>query len=340
MEVPRKKLVAALTIAQIAVTDREMIEQSNCFVFTGDEIVAFDGELLCRVPYPVAIKGAVPASDFLAILGRFPDENIDIATKGGEIIIKGARRTAGMAYAKDVALPLGEVPKPEKGSWQKLPPETLQTIVQAARSCGRDLSAPLTTVVHVTPKLIEGCDNFRLYRFDGKTGLAVEEVLLPAAGMLTVAALEPDRMTIAGGWAHFRNDVGCRVSLRTLAGKYHMGLDELFKLEQPETVVLPKNLADIVARAAVMDEGVGPSLRVELKPGELVVTSRKDTGWFRERKRVDYQGRALDFMVNPKFLVEVFARARKVKVDGRRLLLTDGPVRFVVALGNQAQPQA
>jgi hypothetical protein len=339
MKINREMLLNALRFARLgAATRGETLEQSNSFVFVEDKLITFNDEIMTQSPSPLDFTSAILADELLKIIDKMPDEELEVESKGGEVHVKGAKRSAGITSFKEISLPYDAVPPP--GKWSKLGDGVLNMLQQAARTCGRDVTQELTTLVHVTPKMVEACDNWRLFRADMETGFP-EECLLPAASVLQIATLELKRVSINEGWAHFRTSAKQTISIRTSKEKYHSGLDDLLNIGESQEVNLPKNLSDIVSRTVVMmNAEEEPRVSIKLKPEQLTVESRKDTGWYRERKRIKYNGDEMEFEVNPKFLVELLQRTHKVHVSKRhRIKLEADGVQFVVALVKKTEDE-
>ena len=188
-------------------------------------------------------------------------------------------------------------------------------------------------MVHVTPDLVEACDNFRLFRATLPTGFT-GEILLPASSLKTLAREDFKQVSLGEGWTHFKTAEGAEVSIRCSHENYHDSLDALLEEDGAEKVSLPANLGEIVSRAKVMqDPETDPQVGVKITPKELVLTSRKDTGWYKEKKRVKYDGPELEFLVNPEFLAEILELTRQVKIIGnQRIKLETDTIQFVAAL--------
>jgi len=339
MKINRETLLKSLRFARLGTAIRgETLEQSNAFVFVDGKLITFNDEVMTSSPSPLEFTAAILADEFLKIIDKMPDEELDIELKGEEVIIKGAKRMAGVTSFKDITLPYDAVPPPAK--WSKLGDGVLKMLQQAARTCGRDVTQELTTLVHVTPEMVEACDNFRMFRAKMDTGIP-EDCLLPAASVLQITPLDLKRVSFNEGWAHFRTSDKQVISIRTSKETYHKGLDALLDIGDAQDVSLPKNLSDIINRTVVMmsadDE---PNVRIKLKPGLLIVESRKDSGWYRERKKIRYTGDEMEFDVNPKFLIEILQRTFKIQVSkSHRIKLEADGVEFVVALVKSADKE-
>ena len=332
MNINREVLVKALRFARLGTATRgETLEQSNAFVFVNQKLITFNDEIMTQSDSPMDITAAVLADEFLKVIEKMPDEELDVELKGDEIILKGTKRTAGITAFKEIQLPYDAVPGPDK--WSKLGDGVLKMLQQAARTCGTDITQEMTTLVHITPKMIEACDNWRLFRAVMDTGFP-EECLLPASSVTQIAQLDLRRVSLHEGWAHFRTADKQIVSIRTSKEKYHEGMDKLLDIGAAQDVRLPKNLADIISRTVVMMSAEEePHVRIKLKEGELTVESRKDSGWYRERKKIEYTGDVMEFDVHPKFLVEILQRTHKVQVGkAHRIKMEADGVQFVVAL--------
>lgn len=330
MKIDRQDLLGVLNVASVGLTPREIIEGSNAFVFTGENLVTFNGEILTRVKSPLeGVKGAVPAQDFLKMLSRFPDDEVEVTVKGEEVRIKGKRREAAITRMKDVTLPVDDIPTPEK--WKELSPALMGTLLQAARVCGRDETQPRTTEVHVTPELVEASDNFRLFRSVMETGLK-KEVLIPASSLETIGGLVMESISQRGGWVHFQTKSEHVISVRCSKAPYP-DLSTLLELENAKKITLPGNLTDVLSRAEVMHETAGDALvSVAIEEGKLTLKAQKESGWYRESKKIKYEGDPLRFSVHPKFLEDVLTKTRRVLIGGNRMRIEAGEAVFVVSL--------
>lgn len=331
----RGPLLARLNEAAVGLSSKEILEQSNSFVFKGGKLTTFNDEIMCRVDSPLDFDVVVNASDLTSVLSKIPDDEIDISIQGSEIRIKGKKKKAGINCSTEVLLPIGAVPAP--GAWSRIGEGTLAALQHAAETCGKDETQYLTTCVHVLPDKIEASDNYRYISIEGRTGFP-SEVLIPASSIAKLEGLEITKIAQGEGWIHFKTVSGAEISMRCSHQKYHDGADTVLTMDNPENITLPVNLGEMIERAEVFitaayDSKVG----IQIANERLKITSRKETGWYREEKRIRYQGRPLEFEVNPKFLAEVLKRTRDVKVDSRKMKIEYDRIKFVVALTTKVQ---
>jgi hypothetical protein len=333
MNIKRGDFLAKLNEAIIGVSAKETIQQSNCFVFKDGRLFAYNDSIMVRTKSPLDFDAVVNATDLTNLLAKIPDDDVEVIKNGNEILIKGKRRKAGIQCLASVELDMGKVPTPE--SWSRLAEGTLHAIQQACGVCTSDEAQFLTSCVHVTPMLVQATDKNRLLRVDftaGGTGFPAE-VLIPAESASVIAGLEVKKVSIGQGWVHFKTVSGAEISCRCSHEQYHQNLDDVLKMDKPENITLPTNLGEIIDRAEVFyDNAFSARVGVRIENGEISITSRKDSGWYKERKGIKYTGRALEFDIHPKFLVEVLERTRDIEVDSRKLKLTSGNVQFMASL--------
>jgi len=329
MKINRKDLHATLTISQKGLTKREILAQSNAFIFAGDSLITFNGEVLTRTKNPLDIQGAVPADDLLALLAKLPDDEVEVIIKGEELVVKGVRRAAGITRCAEIELPYDDVPTPK--TWNEVPQDLMKVLLQGARVCGKDETQPRTTEIHVTEDLIEACDNFRLFRYMIDTKFK-KEVLIPASSLESVGNLKVTHVDIRKGWVHFKTPSKHIVSIRCSSGEYP-DLGPMMKLKDPEKVRLPKNLGEILSRAEVMHEtAYDARVNITIAEGKLILKAAKESGWYRETKRVKYEGAPLKFSVHPAFLGEVLKKTNQVLIGGNRIKFEAGNEVFIVCL--------
>lgn len=310
-----------------------VLEQSDCFVFTGGQLITFNDEIMTRAPSPLDFDVVVPAADFLKVLGKLPDKEVDVRKVKGELIVKGKRRSSGITIQAKVRLPYKEVPSPK--TWNRIQEGVTGMLKQAARTCGKDLSAPLTTVVHVDKNVIEACDNFRVFRATMQTGFP-EKVLIPAFSMTALETIPLYKVATKSkngkeGWAHFRTSDKTMISVRLIMDDY-LDISSVLKMSKSDVVKLPSNLVEMTDRACTMSEGADHLVSIDIKDKMLKIVSIKESGWYKEQKRVTYSGPHIRFQINPKFLVEVLQRNNQVRVGSDKMKIQADGVVFVVCL--------
>jgi len=325
----RLDLLKKLNAVSAGLSKKELLEQSNSFVFSGKQLITFNGEIMCRTKNPFNFDCVVRAEELVKILTRMNDEEIKVTLDDNEIVIKGRGKAAGLSCEAEVLLPFSNVPRPKE--WFEVGKGVAKILQQAAMTCGVDESMPQTTCVHIEKNKIEACDNFRMYRCKIKTGFPVE-MLIPAMSLKAVKGHKMKAVSSTKEWLHFKSGDGCIFSLRCYADKYHNQLETLLKVKGAK-IQLPAELRETLERAEVMvDVGYEAEVTLQIEDNVLIINSRKDGGWYKEKKKLKYKGTPLSFKVNPAFLVEILEKTRTVIVGKGRMKIETDNVEFMVCL--------
>ena len=326
----REKLSAALNAVLAGTSPKEVVEQSDCFVFTGGEVLTFNDEVACRAASPLPeLEGAVPARKFLDLLARLPDEEIDVTQADGELLIRAAKskNKAGVRMEAEIMLPVDAVERP--GKWAKLPPEFADAVRTTAACAGKDESQFALTCLHMTPEFVEACDNFQLARFPLALPIS-GGVLVRAAGIRAAAAMGMTGISESDQWLHLKNDDGLTLSCRRFLEDY-ADVSAHLSDEGCVPATLPGGVEESVALAKIFsgDDPLSENITVKLKPGRMLVEGRSTSGWYQGAMKVAYDGAEVSFMVSPDLLVEICRRSRDCKIGEGRLVVDVGKFRYV-----------
>jgi hypothetical protein len=332
-QVNREVLLQQLESVQAGLSSREIIEQSSCFVFKDGNVVTFNDEVSCSRPCELgSFTGAVQAAPLLSILQKLADESLDVTVEEGELRLHSKRREVGIRHEEKVELPVGSVEAP--GKWIPLTEEFLEGIRRVQESASTDQSKFVMTCIHLHPKWIEACNNYQAHRAVLKTGVKASTLVRKDA-IKHVVTLGMTEFSETTTWIHFRNKAGLVLSARRYVEEYP-DLTKLFEFEG-SAITLPKGLAQAAERASVFsaESSDDNQVLVELNPtkGLMRVKGHGASGWYREVKKVKYEGPAMSFLVSPETLIDITSDHSDAEVTTGRLRVTTGKVTFVTCLG-------
>jgi hypothetical protein len=332
MRIDRQQFLDDLCLAQLGTSSKGLMEQVDCLILDGSKVVSYNGEVKVEVTgHDLAgVRGAIPPGDLINLLRKLPDNEIEVGLEeGGQLAIMGKNRKASISFETGVRLDLSDIKKP--GKWVPLPEVAITQLRRAADTCGVDDTWGAATCIHVTRNLVEASDNFRLFRWEGKTGFD-EEVFIPAQSISILESFTPDSVSVSGGWCHFW---GGRVVV-SIRGRQLERYPDLAKAStfEGDLVEFPAALSEIGHRAGVVAEGEGHSIRisVDIKDGKGRVKSKSVRGWYREVFKMGYTGSGLSFDVHPRILSEIVNFSSKVVVGADRISAKVGEALFVIAL--------
>ena len=296
MKVPREKLLQSLEWVSAGLAKKEIIEQSDCFVFYEGRVAAFNDEIAISAEAPLKVSGAVKAAPLLSILSKLAEETVDVEQNGGELLLRCGFRRSGVVMEEEVLLPVAEIEKP--GKWANLP-DAFTDAVKIVQGCaGKDESHFVLTCIHLAPDFLEACDNMQFARCPLKMPLD-RGILLRKDSVKHAAELGMVEVSETENWVHFRNSSGLILSCRRYMDEYPT-LDDLLHVTGEKTV-LPGGLSDAVDKATVFsaDNPESNLVEVQLKAGKMKLAGRGANGWYEEIKKVKYSGSAIKFFVDP-----------------------------------------
>jgi len=332
MRQDREELLRKLEAVAPGLATREAVEQSSCFVFDKGRLMTFNDEVACSIACDIGVTGAVAAKPLLELLGKMAEKEIDISMKegGGEILVKGKRRRAGITLEAEITLPVWAIVPPKE--WGKLDPEFADAVGVVQQCASKDQNRFHLTCIHITPGYVEACDNFQIARYPIKTGVA-GECLVKRDSLKHVTGLGMTEVSETETWLHFRNPTGLILSVRREVLDFEI-LDEILATTGTPTT-LPGGLAEAVGKAEIFsgENSENNVVIVQLRPGELRLRGVGVTGWYEERKDVKWEGGALAFSIAPKLLVEITTRANDCYIAPNILKVDGGKFQYVTCLG-------
>lgn len=333
MKLNREQLLKELEGVTPGLSQREIIEQSSCFVFDGTQVMTFNDEIACFQKCSLNVQGAVQATRLLALLRKYPDELIDVSVESETLHLRGkGNRHSEFPMERDILLPVQTVKRPKE--WRRLPTDFLEA-VKLVRDCvGKDESQFHLTCVHVHPDYIESCDNFQAARFEVKTGVE-KPFLVRKDSLKHITELGMTKFGMTKSWAHFKNPNGLRLSCRlyTDTAEYPdlAGILAVkgFKL------TWPKGLSDCVDRAGELSatDADEDHVLVTLKKGKIKVQGRSVSGGHGESRKLDYKGKKFAFTISPKLMINILDKHNESVLSVERLKSRDGKFQYVTVLG-------
>lgn len=338
MKIEREEFLNKLETVKAGLSPREFVEQSSCFVFSEGMVMTFNDEVACRMKLNLKLTGAIQAATLLEILGKLTDPELDVQENDkGEVEFRGKRKRFGVTKDAEIFLPIDKVETPEK--WKELPKEFTEAIGLVHHCVSTDESKFLLTCVHLHPDYVEACDNLQFMRVKVPTGLK-NSVLVRGTSVIHIVSLGMTHIALTKSWVHFKNQDGLIYSCRRYSEDYPDLTKEI--IVKGDDVTLPKGLVEAADRAAVFAENKAgdPLVDVNLTSGRIEILGEGVSGWYRERKKIAYEGMSIRFLIAPELLKHISERYNEAVIDGTKLRLRveGGQWEYVTALGRPKDP--
>ena len=331
MKISREKLLGSLESVSPGLSQRELIEQSSCFIFKDGRVATFNDEVACSMKSPCSgIEGAVAAKPLLELLSKLSEDMIDVIADGGKFKIKGVGRRAEIVMESEIVLPVDSIEEPDE--WIALDDDFLEavSVVHTVAASGNNANFNLTCV-HIGPEVVEACDNFQSVRYPVSTDMK-GSCLIRRDAIKHAIALGVNEFFMGDAWMHFRNPSGLMLSCRKWDEEYE-NLDQIFEGEG-SSITLPGGLTEAVDKAKIFSSGNTDNdhIFVKIKDGKLTIRGEGTAGSFEERKKTSFDGN-LSFMIAPKLLVEIAKKTNECMVAPGRLKIEAEKFTFVACLG-------
>jgi len=336
MKINRENFLNKLNAVKAGLSPREFIEQSSCLVFQDSAVMTFNDEVACRMDIGLDITGAIQATTLFAILEKMDDEELLVRENDkGELEFRGKRKGFGVTKDAEIFLPIDRVEIPKK--WAELPKAFVEGIGLVHHCVSQDESRFLLTCIHLTPHLIEACDNLQVMRCKVETGLR-ESVLVRGTSLVHITQLGMDQFALTEAWIHFKNTEGLIFSCRRYSEEYP-SLDDIIKFEG-RPITIPKSLKDASDRAAIFaaDKAGDPLVSVSLSNGVIRILGEGLTGWYKEVKKVNWEGPPMEFNIAPDLLKHISEKYDEAQLVGDKLKVVGGSWEYVTVLGRPQDP--
>lgn len=331
MKIKKLNLLNELELVSSGLSNREILEQSDSFVFVEGTLFTFNEEVSCRIDSCLEdLTAAVKAKPLLEVLRKMSEDEIEINFDDSEFRVRGKRREAGIRLEKDITLPIRTVEEAEE--WNPLPDDFDQAVELVAQCASNDQSQFHCTCIQITPNELQATDNFQLAQY--KINVPVSKTTLVRRDSLkAIVDLGMDQISETENWLHFKNQNGLVVSCR----KYEIGTFPDFSsvIEfDGEKTKLPTGISDAVEKAQIFSsENLDTDLiLVELKSGKFRIRGEGSNGWFTEVRKVAYSGNDLSFRIAPKLLIQLCNQHDECELNKERIKVQFDNFTYVTSL--------
>lgn len=331
--IERQRLLKVLESVRPGLADREMVEQGTCFAFRDGEVLTFNEEVCCRNKSPLKdFHGCVRAKPLLDLLSKMSEDLIDIEVSDGEMIIKGQGRRAGLRTEAEVLLQVDSIENPEKEEWKKLPEGFLEAVGIVSSCVIKDDNQFLLTCVHIHNEYLEACDRFQVARYPISMDIK-RPTLVRGVTLAKVCGYNMTEYAETASWFHFRDSEGLVFSCRRFIEDYK-DLSAILSVEGGSKVNFPGSLEEIVGKAEVFsgENAISNRVGVHLKENRIEISGEGVSGWYKERKQIEYHGEEMEFYISPKLLLSIPKRGSTCSVFDGRLMVNAEKFVFVVSI--------
>jgi len=309
VKVNRKQLYDKLQNLSHGLSTQNVIEQSECFVFSNGTIFTFNDEIFCSCEsIGIEIEGACKSSLLLNLLGKMSEEEIDIEVVENALVVKGNKKKAKIVLEQDIALKIQEISKPTK--WKKLPKEFVDMVQLASNCVSRDESKYVLTCVHLSQSYIEAGNDYQLIRCYGDVGM--EDVLISGSSLSKICLVQPVEYSLTKDWMHFRTEGAIQISCR-MSRETYPNIDQFLKVGGKKLKV-PTELIEAVERTSLFasdqqkDDDI---IQVTVAENSMKLLGTNSGGNYAEMLSIKYEGNPVKFLVKPHLLKDMLKKSQR-----------------------------
>lgn len=329
MQVKRAELLNQFEAVLPGLAKKEVIEQSQCFIFKDGSLFTYNDEIRVQHPTPLKISGAVSAEEVYKLLSMMKDEDIEVDVSDKELLVSGKKVKSGVRLDAEITLPVQEFKVPSK--WEEMPKSFAAAVKFCSFSVAKDMTRPILTCINFKEGKATSSDRFRITQYKLPNSF-VTEVSLPAKSCEEIIKRSPTHYSIGKAWAHFKTAGGAILSCRTYSEPYP-DVSKFMKVTGQQ-VELPKSLPNMVKRAMIFTTAKFEQdnyVTLKLSEGRLFVKGQGEAGWLSEKSKVNYSGPDFSIILHPGFLLDAITFVDKVIFGERAVMFHSEQFSHVVA---------
>lgn len=204
--ISKKNLLEALNIASMAITDKDIIANSDCFFLSEKSIKTHKDTLACYIPFKLDINAIVKASYFYNIINSFPYEELILEVDENNLIISSISKKLHfklLIQKQDKEFDIGL--DYENVSFKELPKNFLDQLLVAASSASKDIQQRGLICINVKDKNMLSGSTFSVCKID--LSFPLPEMQIPINVIETLRKFKPTHYVLNNtGWIHFLHD--------------------------------------------------------------------------------------------------------------------------------------
>ena len=334
--IKREELIDALTKVKPGIANKEIIEQSNHFIFEEDRIWTYNDQIAISQEFKSHLAGAVKADEFYKLLNKLEDDELKVSVQTDEFSIQGKTVTAKIKIDPEIKLQPIQAPGINSKNWQTLPEDFNDAISLCLFSASKNMIRPELTCLYVTGKTVFSTDTFRATKREMKSKVK-EDFLLSATAAKELTKYNVYKVfTDTEGWLHFTNKEHTMFSCRTFADvKYPEKIWDFFDVEG-EKIDLPDSFEQVIDRVATLvtaDFDLDRFVDLTIEDGVLTCKGKGPHGSVSETVDINYNGKDIAVKVHPGFLMEILKQLDRMTV-GERLFFQGENFEHVICLSS------
>lgn len=299
MKTTKTQLSSALKLASLGLDTRQLVEQSQNYVFKDNAIITYNKRVMVKVAFEHDLEGSVDGRTLASFIVK-AKENLEITCEDKFLLFKSVGSRAKIVKSA-VKLPYQEVNIPQ--DFNKIP-ENFMYEMQNSKFClSKDSKKPMLNCFNIKDNHIITCDGYRILRT--KLSADFPDVMIDIKEAICLFKLCElvSHYSFDGTFLHFKNEHGLIFSIRNQNLSYP-DISKLLDVDG-DTFNIDKEAAKVLDLATIFTNS--NTVAIDIKDKLLNVSSNGVYGNFNEDIIIEDDGES-KFFINPKFFAEALTR--------------------------------
>lgn len=306
-----KELLNVLEKVKPGISSKNTNESMSYFYFSGKDIITYNDKISIQHPFQTDFNLFVKANDFYKLISKISEDEIDVVEKNEKLNItaKTARSRLSTIHDNEISERienLGDLLKEAK--WGKLSDNFCNCLSLCFNTASTQDLAGTLTCVYIKDNICVSSDNSRISYATLDSPL--EEMFIQASEIKNLIAIEPKEYSISKSWIHFKNEDGCVFSIRKIEGNFPDFM-QLFEFEGTE-ITFPEDILEGIDIASILVDTNYKSINIKIAKNFLILSAKSDGGQILHRSKIDYDGKEINFSINPEFIKEMMKHSTSV----------------------------
>ena len=333
MKVKTNELNSILASLIPGVSFRGIEEQLSHFMFTGNNIVAYNDWFCIKYPFVTDFSCSVKADKFQKVISGITEDELDLSLEKNRIKISSKSIKAKLSVLVEGSI-MDFIEKITPGDlWENLPEGFLEGIQLCLFSASRDMTKKELCAIHVDGSRIYSTDNYRLSLYKMEDVIS-EVLLIHAMSAVELVKFPVVDFNTTGSWIHFRTKDGIVFSMKKMMGSGISNIENVFQVKGMGAAI-PAQFKDALDTViSVFSEGASyldRKVAIEIKEGILRCRNQGQEGWVESNIEIETD-REVSFLINPVFLSQVLERTTRMKISKDKALFVRRNFKHVMVL--------
>jgi hypothetical protein len=350
MKVDVRTLKKALEVVRPGVAKKVVVEQMSHFIFTEEEVTAYDDQICISYPVETGLKCTVKADTLYKFISKVDVETLRIDLEKGEdkaILIckgQGIETEIPVLLDQEIYEHVVEVQKQRKSvKWEVIPEQLISAMGFCMFAASTDETKGSAVCVVVSGKDVIANDGHRCGWCELKEPSPTDFMINARSVSELVKFGGFDKICVSDSWVHFKTKDKATFHIRRNVGDYPMdtckkvfgfeGVELKLSAKDGETIKEAVETASIFSEEVVIDKTV----EITIENGRVICKGGvAEIGKITRRKtlELEHPGEVLTFLINPHFLLQSLNKDNPAKIMiGEKLIeLRSDNFRHAIAL--------